>query len=220
MSFIEELFNDNKKMGRVFILGALLSILLAILGIIVAVFVDVSIVRVIVAAIGTIISAYLMYQFGIELRDNSTEKVPVPAITNIIGAFIDHSNPLTRVSIFAGIVKLIGINLIISGIFTAVALAAAGQGASGIATAVFSIIIGLIFLWGSREISKGGDHGFMWLLLMILFVIAVLISIISFFTGLLALDIASAALALIMFLLSGYALYLCNSREVRAQLKA
>ena len=215
MSFIEELFDDNKKMGQIFIWAALLGAIVAVIGIIAAAFIDnIEIVAVIFSAVGTFVSAYLLYQFGVELRDNSTDKVPIPVITKIIGPFIDHSDPLTRVSIFSGIVKLIGISLIVSGLFTAIGMVAAGLGAVGIGTAVLMILIGLVFLWASREISKGGDHSFMWILLLILFILSLLVALISLF------NIATLAQGLLWLILSGYAIYLCMSDQVKAQMKA
>ena len=219
MSSVEELFDDSKKMGSIFILAALVSIILAILGIITGVFLDVNLVWVIMTAIGAMAFAYLLHQFGVELRDNSADKVLIPFITNFIGPFIDHSHSLTRVSIFAGLVRLAGIGMIVYGIFNIIGTIFGGYYLS-IGTGVFVILIGFVFLWASREISIGGNHSFMWILLLILFILSFLASLFLLFSGLIWLNIATAAGALILLVISGYAIYLVLSSEVKSQMGA
>jgi len=219
MSSIEELFDDSKKMGSIFILAALLSIILAILSIVAGVFLDVNLVWVIMTAVGAIAFAYLLHQFGVELRDNSADKVLIPFITNFIGPFIDHSHSLTRVSIFAGLVRLAGIGMIVSGVFNIIGTIFGGYYYS-IGTAVLMILIGVVFLWASREISIGGNHSFMWILLLILFILALISGLINLIFGLIGLNIAAVALALIYLVISGYALYLALSSEVKSQMGA
>ena len=219
MSSIEELFDDSKKMGSIFILAALVSIVLAILGIVTGVFLDVNLVWVIMTAIGAMAFAYLLHQFGVELRDNSADKVLIPFITNFIGPFIDHSHSLTRVSIFAGLVRLAGIGMIVYGIFNIIGTIFGGYYLS-IGTGVFVILIGFVFLWASREISIGGNHSFMWILLLILFILALISGLINLIFGLIGLNIAAVALALIYLVISGYALYLALSSEVKSQMGA
>ena len=218
MSSIEELFDNNQKMGSLITLVALLSMILAIIGIVVAALYDVSIVVIIIAAIGTLIYAYLLYQFGLELRDNSVDKVPLPFVTNIIGPFIEHSRSLSRVSIFAGIVRFIGMGLIISSIFWVLAYIIGGWGLL-IGGPILLILIGLVFLWASKEISKGGNHSFMWILLIILFILALIGSLFSLISGL-SMLIVSVAQSLITLLLSGFALYLGMTPEVKTQMGA
>ena len=220
MSSIEELFDNNKKMGSMITLLALLIVVLAVLGIIVsAVVYEISIVAVILMTVGTVIYAYLVYQFGLELRDNSTDKVPLPFVTNIIGPFIDHTRQLTRVSIFAGVVRLMGIGLIISSLFNIIATFVVGFGmfAGG---SILLILIGFVFLWASREISIGGNHSFMWILLVILFALALIGSLYLLIIGLVFLDLITVAQAIITLILSGYALYLALSNEVKVQMGA
>jgi hypothetical protein len=219
MSSIEELFDDSKKMGSIFILAALLSIILAVLGIVIGVFVNVNIVWVIMTAVGAMAFAYLIHQFGVELRDNSADKVLIPFVTNFIGPFIDHSHSLTRVSIFAGLVRLAGIGMIVSGIFNIIGTIFGGFYYS-IGTAVLIVVIGFVFLWASREISIGGNHSFMWMLLLLLFFLSLLGALLMLFSGLIALNIAVSAMALIVLVISGYALYLAFSNEVKAQMGA
>ena len=219
MSSIEELFDDSKKMGSIFILAALLSIILAVLGIVIGVFVNVSIIWVIMTAVGAMVFAYLLHQFGVELRDNSADKVLIPFVTNFIGPFIDHSHSPTRVSIFAGLVRLAGIGMIVYGIFNVIGTIFGGYYFS-IGIGVFVILIGFVFLWASREISIGGNHSFMWILLLILFVLSLLASLFQLISGLIWLNVATAAGALILLVISGYATYLALSNEVKAQMGA
>jgi len=217
MSSIEELFDDSNKMGSIFILAALLSIILAILSIVAGVFLDVNLVWVIMTAVGAMAFAYLLHQFGVELRDNSADKVLIPFVTNFIGPFIDHSHSLTRVLIFAGLVRLMSIGMIISGVFVIIGTIFGGHYYS-IGTAVLLIVIGVVFLWASREISIGGDHSFMWMLLLVLFFLSLLGALLILIFGLIALNIAVLALALIILAISSYAVYLALSNEVKAQM--
>jgi len=217
MSSVEELFNNNEKMGSLCILVALVGLVLTILGIITAVVWEFSIFFVILVAIGTLVFVYLTYQFGVELRDNSVDKVPLPFVTNIIGPLIDHSHKLTRSSIFAGIVKYFGMGLIISSIFFIIAYAVEGLGFL-IGAFVIRILIGLVFLWASKEISAGGNHSFMWILLVVLFAILLIISLISIIGSLVILDLIGIASALMLMVFSGYALYLGMTPEVKTQM--
>ena len=196
-----------------------MSIILAVLGIVIGVFVNVNIVWVIMTAVGAMAFAYLIHQFGVELRDNSADKVLIPFVTNFIGPFIDHSHSLTRVSIFAGLVRLAGIGMIVSGIFNIIGTIFGGFYYS-IGTAVLIVVIGFVFLWASREISIGGNHSFMWMLLLLLFFLSLLGALLMLFSGLIALNIAVSAMALIVLVISGYALYLAFSNEVKAQMGA
>ena len=219
MSSIEELFDDSNKMGPIFILAALLSIILAILSIVAGVFLDVNLVWVIMTAVGAMAFAYLLHQFGVELRDNSADKALIPFVTNFIGPFIDHSHSLTRVSIFAGLVRLMGIGMIVSSIFAIIGTIFGGLYYS-IGSAVLMIVIGFVFLWAAKEISIGGNHSFMWILLVILFILSLLGALFMLITGLVALNVAVLALSLIILVISGYALYLALSNEVKSQMGA
>jgi len=198
-------------------LVALLGLVLAILGAIMMIVWEISVIYVVLTTIGTLVLVYLTYQFGLELRDNSIDKVPLPFLTNFLGPLINHSHKLTRVSIFAGIVKFIGLGLIISGIFFIIAYIFAGAGIL-IGALIIRILIGLVFLWASKEISSGGNHSFMWILLVVLFALLLIISLVSVITGLILLDPISLASALITLVFSGYALYLGVSSEVKSQM--
>jgi hypothetical protein len=218
MSSIEETFDDNKKMGSIITLVALISVVMSIFGIILsAAIYNVNVIAAVLMMIGTIIYAYLSYQFGVELRDNSADKAPIPFITNVLGPFIDHSHSLTRASIFAGIVKLMGMGLIIVGIFYIISSIVVGLGVL-IGGYVLLVVIGFVFLWASREILIGGSHSFMWILLVILFALALIGSLFLLVSGLVALSIVIVAMGLMLLILSGYALYLALSNEVKAQM--
>ena len=217
MSSVEELFDNNGKMGSLIILLALLGLVLAILGAIALIVWKISVIYVVLTTIGTLVIVYLTYQFGLELRDNSVDKAPLPFLTNIFGPLINHSKKLTRVPVFAGIVKYIGLSLIISGIFFIIAYVVEGMGFL-IGALIIRILIGLVFLWASREISAGGSHSFMWILLVILFALLLIMSLVSLIWGLVLLDLVSLASALISLVFSGYALYLGISPEVKNQM--
>jgi hypothetical protein len=199
MSFIEELFDDNKKMGSIFILSAFLSAILAILTIVLSSFINgLTFGVVLIVSIGTFICAFLYYQFGIKVRDGSND----------------------RVTIFSGIVRLDGLVWIVIGIFVIASLVYAGFGIAG-GTGIFFILIGLVFLWASSEIAKaGGNHGFMWILLVILFVLSLLGGLMNLVAGLAGLDLATAIQGLIGIVIAGYALYLAFSQEVKIAMGA
>jgi len=199
MSFIEELFDDNKKMGSIFILSAFLSAVLAILTIVLSSFVN-SLVfgTVVIISIGTLICAFLYYQFGMKVRDGTND----------------------RVTIFSGIVRLNGLVLIVIGIFVVASLVYAGFGIAG-GAGVFFILIGIVFLWASSEIAKaGGNHGFMWILLVILFILSLIGGLMNLISGLGGLNFATAIQGLIGIIIAGYALYLAFSQEVKTAMGA
>ena len=200
MSSIEDLFDDNQKMGSILILIAFFCAILAVLGIVLAIVTDKwSITYSVLASIGALIASFLIYQFGLKVRDGPNDKV----------------------AIFSGLVRLNGLILIVTSIFYAAAVASFGPLGYAIGMAVFMIIIGLVFMWAASEIEKAtGNHDFMWILLAILFVLSVLGGLFIFITGLAGLDIVSAARGLCLLVLGGYSLYLALSKEVKTAMGA
>jgi len=200
MSSIEELFDDNQKMGSILILVAFITAVLAILGIILAFFIENWNIGFFVAsALGTLIASFLLFQYGEKVRDGPNDKL----------------------AIFSGLVRLSGIVMIVMAVFNAIGAAIWGIIGYAIGMAVFMIIIGLILIWAAAEIEKATqNHDFMWILLAILFALATLIGLFTLIMGLVGLDIVTVGRGLCTLLLGGYSLYLALSKEVRTAMGA
>ena len=200
MSSIEELFDDNQKMGSIIILVAFINAVLAIIGIILAIFVkNWNLSFFAASAVGILIASFFLYQFGLKTRDGPNDKV----------------------AIFSGLVRLNGIVLIVMSIFYVVALAIDGLAGYAIGPAVFMVLIGLVFIWAASEIEKATqNHDFMWILLAVLFALSAIVGLYYFIIGIFALDIVTVARGLCMLLLGGYSLYLALSKEVKTAMGA
>ena len=119
----------------------------------------------IVLGVGYIITGAILFMFGSKVRGGTVS---------------------AKIDILAGYVKVVGICIIISGIFSAISVVAIGGDlGSAIVSIIISIIIGLIVLFISSKINDGkqttGDK-IIWVILLLAFIIYLILAILEIIT--------------------------------------
>lgn len=121
----------------------------------------------VVAAVGAIICALVFFGFGSKVANNM----------------------LSKIGIVAEYVRVIGVTTIIGGVFFLGYLANDVSSMDTIATAIVTIIIGLIIMWVASKIGDGKAETIdkiIWIILVVVNVILILTSIVNlldFFVG-------------------------------------
>lgn len=121
----------------------------------------------VVAAVGAIICALILFGFGSKVANNM----------------------LSKIGIVSEYVKVIGLTTIVGGVFFLGYLANDVSSTDTIATAIVTIIIGLIIMWVASKIGDGKAETIdkiIWIILVVVNVILILTSIVNlldFFVG-------------------------------------
>lgn len=158
-------FTEPKNAGIALIVVALLNVLAGIIGIYDGATGGFD-TGAVVAAIGAIICALVLFGFGKKVAGNM----------------------LSKIGIVEGYVQVIGITTVIGGVF-GLGYMANGDISGAIVSAIVSIVLGLIVLWVASRINDGKKDTLdkvIWILLVLIMVIMILVSIIGlldFFVG-------------------------------------
>ena len=160
-------FFSAQNAGLAFMIVAVINIIAAIIAVVLAVmevagFTENGVVYYAICAVGELITSGLYFMYGQKVRNGQIDK---------------------KIDILATFVKIVGITMIIGGLFAAAAVIAIGAdiGAALIGMIV-PIIIGLIIIFIASKINDGkqtiGDK-LIWIILLVAFVISLLVAILE-----------------------------------------
>lgn len=160
-------FFSAQNAGLAFMIVAVINIIAAIIALVLAVmnvegFTENGVVYYAICLVGEIITSALYFMYGQKVRNGQIDK---------------------KIDILATFVKIVGITMIIGGLFGAAAVIATGAdiGAALIGMIV-PIILGLIIIFIASKINDGkqtiGDK-LIWIILLVVFVLSILVAIVE-----------------------------------------
>jgi hypothetical protein len=160
-------FFSAQNAGLAFMIVAVVNIIAAIIAVVLAVmdvegFTENGVVYYAICAVGELITSGLYFMYGQKVRNGQIDR---------------------KIDILATFVKIVGITMIIGGLFAAAAVIAIGAdiGAALIGMIV-PIILGLIVIFIASKINDGkqtiGDK-LIWIILLVVFVLSILVAIVE-----------------------------------------
>ena len=165
-------FEDPKNAGLAIIIVGILQMIGAILAIVLGVIgledddgEKIFTIGSAVAGIGSLICGFIYFAFGKKVRGGSIS---------------------AKIEILAQFVRVVGVCVIIGGIFSAIgAIVDGGDIGGALVSGIIAIILGLIVLWIAGKINDGkqttGDK-IIWILLLVIFAICIIIAILEIIT--------------------------------------
>jgi hypothetical protein len=149
-----------------------------------------------------IIAGIIFLLSGLGVRNGTDDMLGIlPLIAGIIGLKISHDN---KVGLPALVIMIMGITMLITGIFSIISNAMVGVG-MGTSSPVVFIIIGIFFLIAAPFVAgnkKNSAANIIWIFLLILIILGIVFSFIMiFFVGLLLIISSLCLLLLFIYLL-------------------
>jgi len=195
-------FDSTSTAGTAFMIVGLIQIIGGIITIILGAISDTGLTSsLIVVGIGSIIVGAIIFVYGSKVRNGT------------ISAKID---------VLAGFVRMVGITTIVSGIFSAIALMAAGLDVvAGIGSILVTIIIGLIILFIAGKVNDGkqttGDK-IIWIILLLAFIIMFVVYLLGVIGSLMILDIPDLITSICEVIIYIFMLILLFDGEVKKEM--